>query len=132
MTPPVDPLPERIVFFDGVCGLCSRTVDNLLARDTEARLRFAPLQGETAGALRAEHPERFPEHLDSIVYAESEGGETTFSTRSEAAFRIARVLGIGGPSGVSPRSSARIVEPSLNGCGRASTFDSSRTLPGQW
>jgi predicted DCC family thiol-disulfide oxidoreductase YuxK len=37
-----------IVFFDGVCGMCNRTVDFLLARDPRAVLRFAPLQGETA------------------------------------------------------------------------------------
>jgi predicted DCC family thiol-disulfide oxidoreductase YuxK len=40
-----------IVFFDGVCGFCNFWVDFLLARDRKGRLRFAPLQGETARAL---------------------------------------------------------------------------------
>lgn len=40
-----------IVFFDGVCGLCDHTVKRLLQLDTRKRLRFAPLQGETAGQL---------------------------------------------------------------------------------
>lgn len=40
---------ERIVFFDGVCGLCNRAVDRLLQIDRRKKLlRFAPLQGETA------------------------------------------------------------------------------------
>jgi predicted DCC family thiol-disulfide oxidoreductase YuxK len=37
-----------VLFFDGVCGLCNVAVDWLIARDPEAALRFAPLQGETA------------------------------------------------------------------------------------
>ena len=41
-------LPERIVFFDGVCGLCNRFVDRLLTDDARGMLRFAPLQGATA------------------------------------------------------------------------------------
>ena len=41
-------LPENVLFFDGVCGLCNRTVDFLLRRDRNQRILFAPLQGETA------------------------------------------------------------------------------------
>lgn len=37
-----------IVFFDGVCGLCNHSVNWLLSRDVAHKLRFAPLQGETA------------------------------------------------------------------------------------
>lgn len=37
-----------IVFFDGVCGLCNHSVNWLLSRDVSRKLRFAPLQGETA------------------------------------------------------------------------------------
>jgi predicted DCC family thiol-disulfide oxidoreductase YuxK len=41
-----------IVFFDGACPLCNRSVAFLAARDSEGRLRFAHLQGEVArGAL---------------------------------------------------------------------------------
>ena len=36
-----------IVFFDGACGLCDRAVRWLWNR-TDADVRFAPLQGETA------------------------------------------------------------------------------------
>lgn len=41
---------ENIVFFDGVCGFCNAWVDFWLRRDRRERLRFAPLQGETARA----------------------------------------------------------------------------------
>jgi predicted DCC family thiol-disulfide oxidoreductase YuxK len=42
---------EHLLFFDGVCGLCNRTVDFLLSRDNKKRLNFASLQGETARRL---------------------------------------------------------------------------------
>lgn len=37
-----------IVFFDGVCGLCNHFVDFVMRYDSAGRIRFAPLQGETA------------------------------------------------------------------------------------
>jgi predicted DCC family thiol-disulfide oxidoreductase YuxK len=39
---------ENIVFFDGVCGLCNRFVNFLMAIDKNNRLQYAPIQGETA------------------------------------------------------------------------------------
>ena len=53
-----------IVFFDGVCGLCNRTVDFLIEKDVHQRLRYAPLQGEVA-QFRLSDAER---SLDSIVF----------------------------------------------------------------
>ena len=51
----IDPAPDRVneeprpvVFFDGVCGLCNRFVDWLLAWDDQQRYTLAPLQGTTA------------------------------------------------------------------------------------
>jgi predicted DCC family thiol-disulfide oxidoreductase YuxK len=38
----------NILYFDGVCGLCNRSVDFVLTRDREQKFLFAPLQGETA------------------------------------------------------------------------------------
>jgi len=40
-----------IVFFDGVCGLCNQSVNFLIAIDRHKRLRYSPLQGETASRL---------------------------------------------------------------------------------
>jgi predicted DCC family thiol-disulfide oxidoreductase YuxK len=64
----VTTLPPRIVLYDGVCGLCSRTVRWLMRRDGGS-LWYAPLQGETAAQLRALHP-RIPVKLDSVVLVE--------------------------------------------------------------
>ena len=37
-----------LVFFDGACGLCNGAVNFLMREDTNKRLRFATLQGQTA------------------------------------------------------------------------------------
>lgn len=39
-----------IIYFDGVCGLCNRSVDRVIAWDRNHIFHFAPLQGETAAA----------------------------------------------------------------------------------
>lgn len=39
---------KPIIFFDGVCGLCNRTVDFLIRHDKKRLFLFAPLQGNTA------------------------------------------------------------------------------------
>jgi predicted DCC family thiol-disulfide oxidoreductase YuxK len=44
-----------LVLFDGRCGLCSRWVDFVLARDRKAVFRFAPLQSSLGEALLARH-----------------------------------------------------------------------------
>jgi predicted DCC family thiol-disulfide oxidoreductase YuxK len=77
---------KAIVFYDGVCGLCSHTVSFLLKRDRHRRLHYAPLQGTTA-----EHsiPEDIREKLDTLVYAQD--GRVHY--RSAAVARILMHIG---------------------------------------
>ena len=42
---------EKIIFFDGKCGLCSRTVTFLLKKNSDPPFRFSPLQSSTASSL---------------------------------------------------------------------------------
>jgi len=42
---------KAILFYDGDCGLCSRSVRFLIQRDKQALLFYAPIQGETAERL---------------------------------------------------------------------------------
>ena len=87
-------LPERIMFFDGVCAFCNDAVRRLLDRDPEGRIHFAPLQGETAAALRAAD-ERFPalEDLDTFAFFDQSAGPISIETRSAATFALMEVLG---------------------------------------
>ena len=75
-----------IVFFDGVCGLCNHTVNWLLARDPEHRLRFAPLQGVTAGRIL---DQQIRDRLDTLVFVRN---DMTF-VRTAAVSRILMTLG---------------------------------------
>ena len=75
-----------IVFFDGVCGLCNHSVNWLLARDPEHRLRFAPLQGPTATAMISSD---LRDRLDTLVFVRD---ETTY-IRTAAVSRILMTLG---------------------------------------
>jgi len=76
-----------LVLYDGVCGLCSRSVRFLIRRDHQQVLVFAPLQGETAARLRTEYPE-IPETLESVVLID--GGKAYL--RSQAFLRVSRYL----------------------------------------
>lgn len=83
------PIPETnptLVFYDGECGLCQKSVQWLLDHDSNGRLRFAPLQGSTAADTLGERDELAD--VDSIVFLED--GE--LYVRSRAAFRIASYL----------------------------------------
>jgi predicted DCC family thiol-disulfide oxidoreductase YuxK len=80
---------ERVVFFDGSCALCDATVQRLLDLDTAGRLRFSPLQGETAAASL---PEPLRAGLTTVVYADESG---RVRTHSDAALAILRTLGGG-------------------------------------
>lgn len=76
-----------IVLFDGVCNLCSGSVQFLLKRDPEGRFRFAPLQSDAGRSLLAEHGLAV-DSLSSVVLIE--GGRVW--QESAAALRIARHL----------------------------------------
>jgi len=86
-------LPSRLVLFDGTCGLCDRSVQWMLEHDAEHVLRYAPLQGETAGRLRQCWRDEFPEGLESVVLVDSTGEETVVLTRSRAVLAILEALG---------------------------------------
>lgn len=77
---------ERIIFFDGVCGLCNRFVDRLLRIDRRKQLRFAPLQGYTA---MQRLPIGIADAMRSVIYLRD--GEIL--QRSDAALLILIDLG---------------------------------------
>ncbi|MBV8353245.1 MAG: DUF393 domain-containing protein [Verrucomicrobia bacterium] len=66
---------QSIIFFDGVCGLCNRTVDFVLREDRDRNFLFSALQGETFHSMARDHPETT--NVDSIfVYRPSpQGGQ---------------------------------------------------------
>lgn len=83
--------PASIVLYDGLCGFCDATVQWTLRHDPVGAYQFAPLQGDTARAIRARHPE-LPGEVDSIVLVEPGPAGERLYWYSEAIFRICRRL----------------------------------------
>lgn len=79
------------MLYDGVCGFCDRSVQWLLEADRDQLLRYAPLQGPTAAALRARHA-ALPTDIDTVVLVEGEGADERVYLRSDAVLRIASLL----------------------------------------
>jgi predicted DCC family thiol-disulfide oxidoreductase YuxK len=84
---------KLLVLFDGVCGLCDRTIQMLLEEDRSHVLRFAPLQGSTAAEVFTRHPEvkKGPESL-IFVKGFGEASERVY-VQSEGVLRIFDALG---------------------------------------
>ena len=76
---------QRIIFFDGVCGLCNAWVDFILKRDKAGIFSFAPLQGNYAKEMEPEASK----NLNTMIYHAS--GQRYY--RTGAILRILRDLG---------------------------------------
>ncbi len=79
---------KKIVFFDGVCGLCNKSVDWLIRRDKNQHLLFSPLQGETAKILLSEEVRN---ELSTFVFLRN----GTLLNRSDAALATLKDIGGG-------------------------------------
>jgi predicted DCC family thiol-disulfide oxidoreductase YuxK len=83
------PDPKRvIIFFDGVCNLCNRSIDILLRIDKSKRFLFASLQGKTFAKIMGLHPKMSNE--DSIVALDP--AENRLLYRSDAIIYILKQL----------------------------------------
>ena len=78
---------QSVVLFDGVCNLCTGSVQFIIRRDPVGRFRFASLQSEV-GTQLARHHGLSAEVLHSVVLIE----DGHAYERSQAALRIARRL----------------------------------------
>lgn len=82
-----------VIFYDGVCGFCNRSVRIILAHDRDGVFRFAPLQSSFGQALTKRHPQLLG--VDSIVLLETQNGIERVSIKSDAVLRVAALLGGG-------------------------------------
>lgn len=86
-------LPDHIVLYDGVCGLCGWAVRWLLAHDPAGRLFFASLQGKTAATLGVGWDEEAPPTEASVVYVDTTVEPVRVVRRSRAVAEALRVSG---------------------------------------
>ncbi len=79
---------KKIVLFDGVCNLCSSSVQFILKRDTKNQFLFGSLQGETGQAYLKKF--NLPaDAFNSFMLVEDDA----LYTRSTAALRMVKHLG---------------------------------------
>lgn len=91
-TPPNDPVGRFLVLYDGVCGLCNRSVRFLLRHDRGRRLEFAALQSPIAAEILARHGG--PADLSTMALVENLGrSEERLVLRSQAALEILAAVG---------------------------------------
>ncbi|MBC8063945.1 MAG: DUF393 domain-containing protein [Chlorobia bacterium] len=82
-----------IVFYDGLCGFCDRTVSYILQRDRDDRFRFAPLQRDLAEEILPKHGKN-PKDLDTLYLLVDQGLPTErVLDKSSAAVHIGKTLG---------------------------------------
>ncbi|MBL4849199.1 MAG: thiol-disulfide oxidoreductase DCC family protein [Planctomycetes bacterium] len=74
---------DRVVVFDGVCEVCSRWVQFVIAHDPDSRLRLASLQSDAGQALLAQAG-LSPDEYDTMIFVE--GRQLYF--KSTAALRV--------------------------------------------
>lgn len=81
----------HVVFYDGACRLCDRTVQVLLRIDRDQVLSFGPLQGKTAERLKRRN--QISEDLQAMLFVEDYGTDRErVSSRSTGVLRmLARV-----------------------------------------
>ena len=69
-SPDLESRTNHIVFYDGYCVLCSKSIDFILSRDTLVAFRFASLQSGFAQKILPErgYPIANIKNLSNIVY----------------------------------------------------------------
>lgn len=83
----------HLVLYDGVCGLCNRLVQFILARDREGLFAFASLQS-AVGRGFVEHFGHDPENLNSFFLITNYGRpDLGLMLRGRAALFVVRSLG---------------------------------------
>ena len=78
---------HKIILFDGVCNLCSSTVQKVIENDTGNQFKFASLQSEFGQEFLSEN--NLPEdEFNTIILIEG----NKFYMKSDAALRIGKEL----------------------------------------
>lgn len=81
-----------VLLYDGVCGICNRSVQTILRFDRHGRLRFAALDSDFARAVIQRHP--CLQGVDSMVFVDNPGApDERVSVRSAAGLRVVDYLG---------------------------------------
>jgi predicted DCC family thiol-disulfide oxidoreductase YuxK len=83
-----------ILFFDGECGFCDRSIRFAMSRDSRGHLFAATLQGETAARLLAPFAAMLRDIDSTVLYLPAhDGADASVQVHSDAALAVLRLLG---------------------------------------
>ena len=84
-------LPDKVIFFDGYCILCSKFVDFIIKHDRSGSFKFCPLQSETAKLALTDigYPASAVSDMDNVVYIR----DGKLKIKSDAALAILSDIG---------------------------------------
>jgi predicted DCC family thiol-disulfide oxidoreductase YuxK len=80
-------IPDLLLLYDGVCGLCNRLVQWVIAHDPAGRVRFAPLQSDVGQRLLREHGMRTDDFDTAVLIHRGQA-----LTRARAVLTVMSVL----------------------------------------
>ncbi|BBY33877.1 thiol-disulfide oxidoreductase [Mycolicibacter minnesotensis] len=81
-----------VLLYDGVCGICNRSVQTILRFDRRGTLRFAALDSDFARSVIERHPGL--QDLDSMVFVQNpDRPDERIAVRSAAALQVLSYLG---------------------------------------
>ncbi len=83
---------KAIFLYDGVCGLCNRSVQFILRHDARGNFRFASLQSEFAQRVLERHGASAAD-LDTVYVAVNGAEGETLLARSDAVVFVLREIG---------------------------------------
>ncbi len=83
---------KAVLLYDGVCGLCNRFVQFVLARDRNDRFRFAALQSVAAANLLRRHGRSTSVLNTLVLVTPGEDGSEILTVKSRASLAILRRL----------------------------------------
>jgi predicted DCC family thiol-disulfide oxidoreductase YuxK len=83
----------HLVLYDGVCGLCDRTVQFILRNDRRDRFQFATLQGATGAEAARKHGFDPTELSSFILVLDYETPSERAMRKGKAALRVLWELG---------------------------------------
>lgn len=82
---------DHLIFFDGECGFCDKSITFVRKHDTEKLFLFAPLQGETAKKWISQE---YRENLRTSILVENyKSAHPKISFYGKGAFRTLWLLG---------------------------------------
>lgn len=79
---------DKIILFDGICNLCSSSVQFIMRHDSNKKFRFASLQSDIGQRLLVGHVGVYQGEIDSVVLIDS----GRVYTKSDAALQIVKQL----------------------------------------